>query len=140
MIPFLLFGMLFGYFLSKVGATDFDTVINFFLLTFKTDHQLMGGIGVALAVTAVGLGIIRFMKLKSREGDRLVFESIPFEWNRVAGGLIFGAGWAMTGACPGVTLTQLGEGKLSAIFTLLGILLGTWLYMKYMGDSGSDCE
>ena len=44
------------------------------------------------------------------------------------GGLLFGIGWALGGACPGVALVQLGEGQLAAGLTLIGIFSGNWLY------------
>ena len=46
----------------------------------------------------------------------------------VAGGVAFGVGWALSGACPSIALVQLGEGQLAAGWTLLGMLAGNWLY------------
>ena len=46
----------------------------------------------------------------------------------IVGGILFGAGWALSGACPGIALVQIGEGQLGAIATLGGILVGNWIY------------
>ena len=46
----------------------------------------------------------------------------------VAGSLLFGAGWGLAGACPGTALAMLGEGKLGAGFTIVGLVLGTYIY------------
>jgi hypothetical protein len=43
------------------------------------------------------------------------------------GRLVFGVGWALSGACPGTALAQLGEGKLYALATVARHPLGTWL-------------
>lgn len=159
-LPHLLFGVLFGYLLSKARLTDYDAVAGMFTwkgfkampvpyggapdaskLTFPfMDFQLYGVILVAVAVIALGLFLMRMKKVKDRQGDAVEIEPKSFEWNRMAGGLIFGAGWVLAGACPGTALAQLGEGKLSAIFTVLGILLGMWLYMRFMDDTGTDCD
>jgi uncharacterized membrane protein YedE/YeeE len=48
----------------------------------------------------------------------------------LAGSLVLGVGWGLTAACPGTVLVMLGEGKLAGLFTISGILLGTWLYGK----------
>ena len=44
------------------------------------------------------------------------------------GGILFGAGWAICGACPLIALVQLGEGKLYPVFTLAGIVVGNFAY------------
>jgi uncharacterized membrane protein YedE/YeeE len=52
----------------------------------------------------------------------------PILKGTLLGGVLFGVGWALSGACPGVAVMQLGEGKLYALFILGGIVLGNWLY------------
>lgn len=156
--PYVLFGTAFGYFLSKARATDYDTIAGMFQLRWITsnvstridskgwtwqfpaaDPQLYGVLVVAVGLIALGLFLFRLKGVRSREGDRLVFEQTSFEWNQLAGGLLFGAGWALAGACPATALAQIGEGKLSALFTVLGILVGMWVYMRFMDETCSDC-
>jgi uncharacterized protein len=156
----ILFGALFGYLLSKAGATDYDTIAGMFIYRgFKsaaapygaqtvpsnlqfpfTEFQLYGVLLVTLAVVILGLLVMRIKRVPDRQGEAIEFKAPKFEWNRMPGGLIFGAGWVLVGACPGTAIAQLGEGKLAAVFTVLGVLLGTWLYVRFMGDPGPDCD
>lgn len=122
---FTFFGVLFGFVLSRARVTDYDTIASMFRLT---DLHLFGVIGAAIPTAALGLWALR------RAGNRTLAGGAadirPKPWNRGAiwGGLLFGAGWALTGACPGTALAQVGEGKLIASFSVIGILLGTYLY------------
>lgn len=117
-VRFLGFGLLFGFVLSRVGATDFDAIAGMFLLT---DLHLMGVIGLAIVVAGLGLQVFR-----RREAPTLTPK--PVKPGLIVGSVLFGAGWALTGTCPGTGLAQLGEGKLMALFTVGGILMGTALY------------
>jgi uncharacterized membrane protein YedE/YeeE len=115
---FLVAGAVFGFILSRVGATDFDAIAGMFLLT---DLHLMGVIGLAAIVAGIGL-------------RRAPIPVKPRKPGNAVGGLLFGAGWALTGTCPGTALAQLGEGRLTVLFTLTGILLGTALYRRVGGS------
>jgi hypothetical protein len=128
--PWLLgfFGLLFGYFLSKAQATDFDAMEDMF--RFKS-VQLWGVIGMAIFVVALGLVIFQWVKIPSFSGKPMDLKPLKFHPERILGALVFGVGWALSGACPGTALTQIGEGKLVAIATVLGILAGVWLYRKF---------
>ena len=75
---------------------------------------------------------MRFKK-PTLSGKALDWEPLKFEPNRLIGAFIFGAGWALAGACPGTVLTQLGEGKVSAIFTVVGIFL--WVFGPFKNGS-----
>jgi len=143
-LPLLGFGALFGYFLSKSGATDYDTIINMFRpqnvhidhspagLSFHLESlQLYGVIGVAIAVIALGLLLLESSGKTTRSGKPLDWEPLKWDTDRLMGSFIFGAGWALSGACPGTSLAQLGEGKCVALFTVIGILAGVWAYRKY---------
>ncbi|MBI4821802.1 MAG: YeeE/YedE family protein [Deltaproteobacteria bacterium] len=68
----------------------------------------------------------------------------PYHPGVILGGLIFGAGWAISGACPSIVMTQLGQGSMPALITLMGLLFGVWLHDKikpkiFRFDGGS-CE
>ena len=123
----LLFGTLFGYFLSKSRATDFDTIVNMFLFT---DLQLYGVIAVALAVITLGLFILR---RQNRGFAKKVdaWDNPPLDRKRLIGAFVFGAGWALAGICPGTVFTQLGEGKWSAFFPLLGLFAGVFFFLRF---------
>jgi uncharacterized membrane protein YedE/YeeE len=125
------FGIAFGFFLSKSRATDFDTIINMFLFT---DFQLYGVIAVAIAVTALGLFLLhRYHPPTAREIDQ--WDNPVIDRKKLIGALVFGAGWALAGICPGTALTQLGEGKCSAVFPILGLIAGFFIYFKFMPES-----
>src|SRR6202453_5104683 len=132
---FILFGFFFGYFLSKSRATDYDAIQDMF--RFK-DFQLYGTIGTAILVVAAGLFLTHRFKKPTLSGKALDWEPLKFEPNRLIGAFLFGAGWALAGACPGTVLTQLGEGKVSAIFTVIGIFVGVWVFQKWQPKASSE--
>ena len=129
-IKYASFGTLFGFVLSRVGATQYDAINGMFLLN---DLHLMGVIGIAVLVAAIGLRLPRWLGA-NRSDAGFAIQSKPIKHGNIVGGLVFGAGWALSGACPGTGLAQLGEGQLSALFTVGGIFLGTWLYRRLGPD------
>ncbi len=124
------FGLLFGFILSRVGATDFDAIFGMFALT---DLHLMGVIGVAVAVAAPGLWLLRRRGIAGPSGP-IVIQPKPRKPGNVVGAVIFGAGWALTGTCPGTVLAQIGEGQVVAGFTLAGVFGGVLLYRRFGGS------
>ena len=121
---FLACGALFGFLLVAARASDFDAILGMFLLT---DLHLYGVIGVAIGVAALGLRVLRSRASGALLGGAVGVTPKPARPGILAAGLVFGAGWALSGVCPGPALTQIGEGKLSGVAASLGILLGTWL-------------
>lgn len=121
----LAFGALFGFLLSRARATDYDAILGMFRLQ---DLHLMGVIGSAVATAALGLFLLRRSRARALTGGEIALTPKPMQPRLFLAGLVFGAGWALTGACPGTALAQIGEGKLYALFTTAGILAGTWLY------------
>lgn len=134
-VPYLGFGALFGYFLSKARATDYDTIVDMFLCR---DFQLYGVILTAIAVISFGLYLMRVKNIPTKSGESFNPEILPWDPNRLTGAFIFGAGWALAGACPGTALAQIGEGKVMAIFTVIGILAGVWAYRKFRPGSSQE--
>lgn len=116
-------GATFGFFLSRARATEFEAIVGMFRLT---DLHLFGVIGVAIATAALGLALLRRTATHAWSGEPLRFARKPYHRAVFAGGVLFGVGWALSGACPGTALTQLGEGKAYALATVAGILVGTW--------------
>lgn len=119
------FGVLFGFILSRVGATDYDAIAGMFRLT---DLHLVGVIGGAVAVAAIGFAVIKKKHLRARTGEAMAITPKPMTRGVIAGGLAFGVGWALSGTCPGTALAQIGEGRLAGLFTFAGILLGSYLH------------
>jgi hypothetical protein len=123
---FLPLGALFGFLLSRGGATTYDYYAKLFLFQ---DLQLMWVILGAVLVGAPGIALMKWAKARSLVGrDIISFEPKPMQRGLLPGALMLGVGWGMSAACPGTVLAMLGEGKLSAVFVISGILLGTWIY------------
>ena len=119
----IFFGVLFGFILTRVGATNYDAIFGMFALT---DLHLFGVIGVAVAVSAAGFWLMRRTHLAARGGAPLALATKPYSHGAIWGGLLFGVGWAIAGTCPGTALAQIGEGRLAGIFTFAGIVAGAW--------------
>lgn len=125
-VVFTLLGAIFGYLLSRAGATDYDYYAKLFLFQ---DLQLMWVIGAAVVVSLPGMV---WLKRRPRQallgGAALDLSPKPMTRGLLIGSVLFGAGWGLAGACPGTALAMLGQGKFSAGVTVLGILAGTWLH------------
>jgi len=127
-ITSLTIGILFGIALSKALATDYNTIIDMFL--FRNFH-LYGVIATAIVTVSIGVYIFKKILLKDVDGKLIEYPTKPAKKGLVIGSALFGIGWALTGTCPGTAFTQLGEGKLTALFTLIGILIGSVAHSYY---------
>lgn len=78
--------------------------------------------------TAVALLVVGFFLIARMSREPVHFRKRPIHRGTVVGGVLFGIGWALSGACPSIALVQLGEGQLAAIYTLVGMFAGNWLY------------
>ena len=119
------FGVLFGFVLSRARVTDYDTITGMFRLT---DLHLFGVIGTAIPTAALGLWLLRRTGNRTFIGTGADLRPKPWSRSLLPGGILFGAGWALTGACPGTALAQVGEGKMIALVSVVGMLAGTYLY------------
>ena len=126
-IGFLLFGILFGFTLSRAGASDYDLMYAMFS---GADLKLAFVIMTAIATAAIGMKILALTGNRGYQGQEIIISKKPLNKYNVYGGIIFGIGWAMSGACPGTALAQVGEGKLLGLFTVAGIIAGTYLYAR----------
>ena len=124
-LKYLLWGAGFGFLLHQARVTDYDAILGMFLFR---DFHLMGVMGGAIATAAIGLWLVRRRARSAPNGEPVEVRSKALNGGVIAGSLLFGAGWALCGACPGTALAQLGEGKLYALSTIAGILLGTLAY------------
>ncbi len=118
-------GTYFGIVLSKAEVISWYRIQEMFL--FQSFH-MYGVIGSAVVVGALSIWLIRRYRVRSGEVQPVVLTTRPFHKGTVAGGLIFGVGWALTGACPGPIFTQVGAGYLSGVVVLLSALAGTYVY------------
>ena len=119
------FGVIFGFTLSRVGASEFDLIYGMFT---GQDFKLVGVIITAILVAHLGMRVLQSRGNLTRQGQPVKVSHKKLGQYSAYGALLFGLGWGMTGACPGTVLAQLGEGKLFAVFTFAGMIFGTYLY------------
>ncbi len=117
-------GALFGFVLTRAGATDFEVIHAMFRFE---DLHLLGVIGVAVVVNAIGFALVRRLRATTRRGEAIDLATKPMTRGLAAGALAFGVGWGLSGTCPGTAIAQIGEGRLQGLVTFAGILLGAWL-------------
>ena len=125
---FLLFGIFFGFVLSRSGASEYNFIYQMFT---GENMKLALLIGTAIITGAIGMMVLKLAGNKDVKGTKIRIDNKPLTRNTVFGGALFGIGWAMTGACPGTVLAQIGEGKLIGLFTFFGIIFGTYVYAVF---------
>ena len=124
-IRFLIPGILFGIILVKSQVISWFRIQEMFRLQ---SFHMYGIIGSAILVGMISILIIKKFHLKTIHQEAIVIPDKKFHWGNVYGGLIFGLGWAITGACPGPLFAQIGSGFLVIIVTFLSAIAGTWVY------------
>ena len=125
-IKYLVVGFFFGIVLTKCEAVSWYRIYEMFL--FQSFH-MYGIIMVAILTGIIGLQIIKRNEIKDIKGNPIVIQDKEKGSTRYwIGGLIFGLGWALVGACPGPIFILIGAGFLSVGFILIGAVLGTFIY------------
>lgn len=114
-------GIAFGFLLNKGGVTDYDVIIGQLLLTDFTVIKVM--------LSAVLVGMVGIFAMKGRGLVALHCRSGSVGAT-VTGGLIFGAGFAVLGYCPGTAAGAVGTGALDAAIGMAGIALGAGIYAR----------
>lgn len=126
LIKFLLAGILFGIVMAKSEALSWYRIQEMF--RFQSFH-MYGIIGTAVILGAVGVQLIKRMGIKDFEGNPILFHPKDRSVARyIIGGTIFGMGWALSGACPGPMVVNIGYGYLSMGIVFLFAIVGTFLY------------
>ena len=125
---YALAGIFFGILLVKAEVISWLRIQEMFRLQ---SFHMYGVIGSAVFVGMISILLIRKYKVKTIYGEAVVFSQKKFNKGQVYGGLVFGLGWAITGACPGPVFALLGTGATVFIITLLSAITGTWFYGKY---------
>lgn len=125
-IIYLAIGILFGITMFKSEAASWFRIYEMF--QFKSFH-MYGIIGSALVLGVIIIRIIKRFKLKSIYGERILFPSKEKSFSRyMFGGVLFGLGWALAGACPGPMFTLAGAGYLPILVVIVAAILGTFVY------------
>lgn len=124
-IKFLIIGLLFGIVLVKSEVISWFRIQEMFRLQA---FHMYGVIGSAIFVAMISVFLIKHFQIKTIDQQTVVIPDKTFHWGNVYGGLIFGLGWAITGACPGPLFAQIGSGFMVITITLLSAIAGTWIY------------
>ncbi len=124
-IKYLFVGLLFGVVLIKSQVVSWFRIQEMFRLQA---FHMYGIIGSAIIVGMISVLIIKKFNVKTIHGEAIIIPEKKFNWGNVYGGLIFGLGWAITGACPGPLFAQIGSGFGVIAVTLLSAIAGTWVY------------
>jgi uncharacterized membrane protein YedE/YeeE len=125
-LKFLLVGIFFGIVLVKSEAVSWYRIYEMF--RFQSFH-MYGIIFTAIITGALFLQISKKRKIKNLLGlDIFVPQKENGLIRYIVGGIIFGLGWALVGACPGPMYILVGTGVYSIIIVILAALVGTLIY------------
>ena len=125
-IKFLVLGTLFGIVMAKSEALSWYRIQEMF--RFQSFH-MYGIIGTAVTLGVIGVALIKKYNIRDFHGNPIKFH--PKEKSIVRyliGGIVFGLGWALSGACPGPMVVNIGYGFFTMIIVFLFALLGTYVY------------
>ncbi len=125
-IKFLLAGTVFGIVMAKSEAFSWYRIQEMF--RFQAFH-MYGIIGTAVTLGVIGVAIIKKFNLRDFNGNPIVFYPKEKSITRyLIGGTIFGLGWALSGACPGPMVVNIGYGYLPMIIVFAFAIVGTYVY------------
>lgn len=124
-LKYLFVGIIFGCIFIKAEIASWFRIQEMFRLE---SFFMYGVISTAIIVAAISVWLIKKFNIKTIQGETITFEDKKFSKGQIYGGLIFGMGWAITGACPGPLFAEIGSGFTVVVITLLSAVLGTWIY------------
>lgn len=125
-LAYISIGVLFGITMYKSEAASWFRIYEMF--NFQAFH-MYGIIGVAVVLGVITTAFIKKKNIKTFYGVPIVFDDKQKSIKRyLFGGIIFGLGWALAGACPGPMFTLVGAGFYSLLIVITAAMLGTYLY------------
>ncbi|MBC7884082.1 MAG: YeeE/YedE family protein [Saprospiraceae bacterium] len=124
-LKYLLVGIAFGIVFIKAEIISWFRIQEMF--RFQSFH-MYGVIGSAVVIGALSVWLIRKFNIKTIYNEEIIIHPKTFNKGQVIGGLLFGVGWAITGACPGPLFALIGSGATVIIVTLISAIAGTWVY------------
>ena len=124
-LKYLFVGILFGIIFVKAEIISWFRIQEMFRLQ---SFHMYGVIGSAVMVGVLSVWLIKKFDIKTITGEKVTIQPKTFNKGQIFGGLMFGFGWAITGACPGPLFAQIGIGFTVVAITLLSAIFGTWLY------------
>ena len=124
-LKFFIAGIIFGVLLIKGEVVSWFRIQEMFRLQ---SFHMYGIIGSAIMTGMISIFLIKKYRVKTISKEEIVIKPKKFHKGYIYGGLLFGFGWAITGACPGPLFAQIGSGATVVIITLLSAIGGTWVY------------
>ncbi|HEY9362866.1 MAG TPA: DUF6691 family protein [Chitinophagaceae bacterium] len=124
-LKYLVLGFFFGIIVIKSEVISWFRIQEMFRLQ---SFHMYGVIGSAVVTGIISVWLIKRFNVKTIYGEPIILLQKKFNKGQIFGGLIFGFGWALTGACPGPLFAQIGTGATVIIITLLSAIAGTWVY------------
>ncbi|RZK46845.1 MAG: transporter [Pedobacter sp.] len=124
-LKYTIVGIVFGIVFIKAEVVSWFRIQEMFRLQ---SFHMYGVIGTAVIVGIISVWIIKKFRIKTIAGSDITFQPKTFNKGQIYGGILFGLGWAMTGACPGPLFAQISSGFLVVTVVLLSAIAGTWVY------------
>lgn len=124
-LKYTLIGIIFGIAFVKTEIISWFRIQEMFRLQ---SFHMYGVIGTGVVLGALSVWLIKQFGIKTIDGEKIEFREKRFSKGQIIGGLMFGCGWAMTGACPGPLFAQVGMGALVVLAVIASALAGTWVY------------
>ena len=118
----VVFGLAFGFLLQRGGVGKFNILIGQLLLQDFTVAKVM--------LTAIVVGMVGIFTLHHFAKVNLDIKPTRIGSN-IIGGLLFGAGFALLGYCPGTAAAALGQGSWDALFGMAGLVAGSWIFAEF---------
>lgn len=127
-MKYFIAGIFFGFVITKGEAVSWYRIQEMF--HFDSFH-MYGLFMTAVPVGALSLFLLQKFNVAAWDGSPVTKPVKPYHHGVIVGGVIFGFGWALTGACPGPIYAQIGAGYYVVLVTFLSALAGTWTYAKW---------
>ncbi|MCO6501166.1 MAG: YeeE/YedE family protein [Vicingus serpentipes] len=125
-LKFILFGSFFGFVLIKSEAVSWYRIVEMF--HFQSFH-MFGVIGSAVAVGAISVLIIKQLNTTTFKNKPINLDKKPLMvTSNLLGGIIFGLGWSIVGACPAPLFIHFGAGNYIILIPIIFALIGTFVY------------
>jgi hypothetical protein len=124
-LKYVLVGILFGIILIKSEVISWFRIQEMFRLQ---SFHMYGVIGSAVVTGMISVFILKKFKVKTWSGEPIKFSNKQTGKGQIYGGLMFGLGWALTGACPGPLYAQVGMGATVVLVMIASAIAGTWVY------------
>jgi uncharacterized membrane protein YedE/YeeE len=121
-------GLVFGVTLSWTGMSDPDVIRG--ALLFQQSYLFLFFASAVLTASA-GVWLLRRRRARAvLTGERIEWEPQAPQRRHIVGSVLFGTGWALADACPGPIATQVGQGVVWSLFTIVGVIAGIWLFLR----------